>query len=145
MISYWCISEVRSKSYSALICVYPLSEEPKKISGVVPQYYYQKKGVVYLPEKSAIKYGVKLYHFMMTVGNSLYEKDGFLHKIFCPPNPKYPSIPRWRYWWNKARTKAVLAELVDFDPEMVILRKYEDKKLLKIRREVREVGGHHQW
>ena len=128
----WCIGEVSSENYYAIICISQYHDNPHPTLEYMPHSFYKKDGRYYL--KMDIEEDPKLGDFMLNVSYSLHTPGECLHKIFIPPNPKYPSIPRWHCWCNKKRTKAVLAELIKWDEEMVLLRKYEDGKLLKINR-----------
>ena len=70
---------------------------------------------------------------MLDVTSSLFHAGEPLYKAFYIENKKYPSIPRWRCWCNKDRTKATLAELVKIDDRTITLKKYEDKKRVQVK------------
>ena len=132
MLQYWCVGEVCSEPYHAMVCIVanhtPSPNTAEEYSIVC---FYKKQNRFYL--SLDLEKHKDFAYFMRVVYSSLEDSDGLFHKVFCPPNSKYPSIPRWRCWCNKDRTKATLAELVEIDDRTITLKKYEDKKRVQVK------------
>ncbi|MDO4585440.1 MAG: hypothetical protein Q4D62_15235 [Planctomycetia bacterium] len=131
-LQHWCLGEIESGDYRAIVCIHQFQRVTENFVEYFPYFFYQKENRYYF--SSQFPEDRKWIRFMTIIYDSLNQKNGRLKQTFCPPHPKYPSLPRWHCWCNKKRTKAVLAELIKWNEETVLLRKYEDGKLLKIKK-----------
>ena len=128
----WCVGEVRSGNRSVILSITAGQTPSPRVSNhdIMPSFFCEENGRIFWEGD----FNQELFQkIMLDVTSSLFHAGEPLYKAFYIENKKYPSIPRWRCWCNKDRTKATLAELVKIDDHTITLKKYEDKKRVQVK------------